>query len=71
MNRGQWHLASQIQAIVTAESGAPFEELAERTGVSYPEVKAMVWRLYGAKRVDVCQGYVVAVPSTAEERRSA
>lgn len=56
----------QIQGIVTAESGASFEELAERTGLSYPEVKATVWRLYGAKRIDVCWGrYAVALPAAA------
>lgn len=71
MNRDQWRPAHQIQDIVAAESGASFAELAERTGLSYPEVKAVVWRLYGAKRVDICQGYVVAVPPAAEERRSA
>jgi hypothetical protein len=58
---GRW-LGHQIQDIVTAEPGASFEELAERTGASFPEVKAAVWRLYGAGRVDICHGYVVAPP---------
>lgn len=70
MNGARWP-GHQIQDIVTAESGASFEELAERTGLSYPEVKAVVWRLFGAKRVDVCLGYVVAVPSRTEGRRAA
>jgi hypothetical protein len=62
----QWPLARRIQAILTAETGASFEELVERTGASFPEVKAAVWRLYGARRVDICHGYVVAVPAAAE-----
>ncbi len=61
----------QIEDIVAAEAGASFGELADRTGVPYPEVKATVWRLYGAKRVDICQGYVVAFPRADEGRRSA
>lgn len=72
MNGVRW-LGDQIQDIAAAESGASFEELAERTGLSYPEVKAIVWRLYGAKRIDVCWGrYAVALPgpAAAEGRRS-
>jgi hypothetical protein len=63
---GAWGLARQIEAILAAEVGASFEELADRTGVSYPEVKATVWRLYRAKRIDVCWGrYAVALPPAA------
>ena len=32
MTPAQWRLARQIQVILTAESGACFEELTERTG---------------------------------------
>lgn len=60
MSGGRW-LGRQITDITSAETGASFEELAERTGASYPEVKAAVWSLYGARRVDICHGYVVAV----------
>jgi hypothetical protein len=62
VNRGR-PLGRQILAILTAESGASFAELAERTGLSYAEVKAAVWRLYGAKRADICHGDVAAAPS--------
>ncbi len=60
----------QILDILAAEPGASFEELSARLGVPYPEVKGIVWRLYGAGRVDICQGYVVAVPRADEGRRS-
>ena len=69
MNRGR-PLGCQILAITGAETGASFKELAERTGASYAEVKAAVCRLYGAKRADTRQGYVVAVPPR-EQRRAA
>jgi hypothetical protein len=62
---GDRPLGRQIVAITGAETGASFEELADRTGASYAEVKAAVWRLYGAKRADICQGYVVAIPRAA------
>jgi hypothetical protein len=57
--------------IIIAETGVSFEELAERTEAPFPAVKAAVWSLYGAKRVDMCHGYVVAVPSADEGMRSA
>ena len=70
MTGPRW-LGHQIVEFLDAEPGASFEELAERTGASYPEVKSAVWRLYGSKRVDICHGYVVAPPRMVEGRRSA
>jgi hypothetical protein len=71
MTPAQWRIVRQIQVILTAESGASFQELAERTGASFPEVRAVIWPLYGSKRADICHGYVVAPPRAAEERRAA
>lgn len=72
MTPARWRqLRRQIEDIVTAEIGVSFEELAERTAVSFPEVRAAVWKLYGARRVDVCLGYVCLPSSPAAERRSA
>jgi hypothetical protein len=70
VNGARW-LRSQIERIVAAESAVSFEELAKRTQVSYAEVQAAVWPLYGAKRVDICHGYVVAPPRAAERRLTA
>ena len=70
VSRGRW-LGHQILDIIAADTGVSFEELAERTGASYAEVKAAVWRLYGMKRADLAWGYVVAVPSADEGRRAA
>jgi hypothetical protein len=70
VNGARW-LRSQIEDIITAESGASFEELAERTGASYTDVRAAVMALYGMRRADFCWGYVTAAPSPAEARRSA
>jgi len=64
-------LGHRILDIIAAESGASLKELVERTGAPYPEVRAVVWPLYGAKRADICHGYVVAPPRAAEGRRSA
>jgi hypothetical protein len=61
-------LGHQIEHIISGESGASFEELAERTETSYPEVRAAVWRLYGMKRAGIARGYVVALPSADEGR---
>ena len=70
MNGGR-PLGRRILAITSAETGASFKELAERTGASYAEVKTAVWRLYGAKVVDICHGYVAATPLRADGRRAA
>jgi hypothetical protein len=69
--RGDRRLRRQIEDIITAESGASFDELADRTNVAYPDVRTVVWALYGAKRADICWGYVVAVPSAAERGQAA
>ena len=67
MTRGRWP-GRQVEDLVTAEAGMSFEELAGKTGVPYSEVKAAVWVLYGMRRVDICAGYVVAVPSREGRR---
>jgi hypothetical protein len=64
-------LGHQIEDFLAGEPGASFEELAEHSGASYPEVKAAVWRLYGMKRVDIAWGYVVTPPRAAGGRRAA
>jgi hypothetical protein len=68
MSRGRW-LGHQIEDIIPAEIGASFEELAERTGAAFADVRAAVWALYGMRRSDICWGYAVAIPSP--EGRSA
>lgn len=70
MSGARW-LGHQILDIIATETGASFEDLAERTEASYAEVKAAVWSLYGMKRADLAWGYVVAVPSADEGRRAA
>jgi len=67
----QWRLARQIQAIITAESGASLEELSGRTGGSFVETRAMVRALYRMRWADFCWGYAVAVPRSGEGRRAA
>ncbi len=69
MNGARWP-GRQILDILAAEPGASFEELSARLGVPYPEVKSIVWRLFGARRVDVCAGSVV-LPPVREGRRAA
>jgi hypothetical protein len=59
-------LGRQILAITAAETGASFEELAERTGATFTDIRAAVWALYGLKRADICHGYVTAPPRTAK-----
>jgi hypothetical protein len=67
----QWRLARQIEAVLTAEPGAPLDELAGRTGASFADVRAVARALYRMGRIDFCWGYVTVVPSRAEGRRAA
>jgi hypothetical protein len=64
----QWRLARQVQAILTAESGASLGELAGRTGAAFAETRATVRAMYRMRRADFCWGYAVAVPSRAGRR---
>jgi hypothetical protein len=67
----QWRLARQVQAIITAESGASFEELAERTGGTFADVRAAARALYRMRRADFCWSFLTAVPPADEGRRAA
>jgi hypothetical protein len=67
----QWRLARQIQAILTAESGASFEELAERTGGAFTDVRTAARALYRMRRADFCWSFLTAVPSADEGRGAA
>jgi hypothetical protein len=67
----QWRLARQIEAILAAESGASLDELAERTGTSFTDVRAAARILYRMRRADFCWSFLAAVPSAGEGRRAA
>ena len=71
MNREQRRLARQIQAILSAESGASFEELAERTGAAFTDVRTAARTLYRMRRADFCWSFLTAVPTATERRRAA
>ena len=71
MSPAQWRLGHQIEAILTAESAASLEELVERTGASFTEVRAVARALYRMRRADFCWSFLTAVPSAGEGRRSA
>ena len=64
-------LGRQIEAILAAESGASLEELAERTGAAFADVRTAARVLYRKRRADFCWSFLTAVPRTDEERRAA
>lgn len=70
MSPAQWRLARQIQAILAVESGVSLEELAERTGSTFADVRTVAWALYQMKRADFCWSFLTAVPPR-EERPAA
>jgi hypothetical protein len=70
MSPAQWRLARQIQAILAVESGASFEELAERTGGAFADVRTAARALYRMRRADFCWSFLTAVPPAGEGRRA-
>ena len=71
MTPAQWRIARQIQVILTAESGASFEELAERTGGTFADVRDTARVLYRMRRADFCWSFLTAVPAADVGRRAA
>jgi hypothetical protein len=67
----QWRLARQIEGILAVESGMSLEELTERTGASYADVRTAARILYRMRKADFCWSFLTAVPAVAERRRAA
>jgi hypothetical protein len=67
----QWRLTRQIEAILTAESGASLAELTERTGGAFADVRTAARVLYRMRRADFCWSFLAAVPTAGEGRRAA
>lgn len=66
-----WVLNKRIVPLVAAEIGMTDTEIAERLEVPIADVRQAARILYRQRRVDMCAGYVVAVPSRAVGRRAA
>ena len=66
-----WALNKRIIPLIATEIGMTDAEIAERLEVPLADVRQAARILYRQRRVDMCAGYVVAVPSRAEGRRAA
>ncbi len=66
-----WALMRQIQSLFADNDGLADAEIAERLGVPLADVRQAARILYRQRRIDMCAGYMVAVPSSAEGRRAA
>jgi transcription initiation factor IIE alpha subunit len=66
-----WALLSLILSALVDDDGLADAEIAERLGVSLVEVRQAARILYRQRRIDMCAGYMVAVPSNAKGRRAA
>jgi hypothetical protein len=62
VNRDKWGLARRIEGILGAESGASLQELAERTGAGFSEIRTAAGILYAQRRADFCWRYLTSVP---------
>jgi hypothetical protein len=66
-----WALMRLILSVLAGDDGLADAELAEQTGAPLADVRQAARILYRQRRTDMCAGYVVAVPSSAEGRRAA
>ena len=66
-----WPLMRRILAILGDEDGLADTEIADQLGAPLADVRQAARILYRQRRIDLCAGYVVAVPSRTEGRRAA
>jgi len=66
-----WALMRLILSRLAGDDGLADAELAEQLGVPLADVRQAARILYQQRRIDMCAGYVVAVPSSTEGRRAA
>jgi hypothetical protein len=61
----------RILALLGDDDGLADAEIAERLGRPIADVRQASRVLYRQRRIDMCAGYVVALPSHAEGRSAA
>jgi hypothetical protein len=66
-----WALMRRILSLLTDDDGLADAEIAERLSVPLTDARLAARILHRQRRVDMCAGYVVAVPPRAEGRRAA
>ena len=66
-----WALMRRILSVLADDDGLADAEIAEQLGVLLADVRQAARILYRQRRIDMCAGYVVAVPSRAEGRSAA
>lgn len=66
-----WALMRRILSALADDDGLADAQVAEQFGVPLADVRQAARILYRQRRIDMCAGYVVAVPSGAEGRPAA
>ena len=66
-----WALMRRILALLADRDGLADTEIAGQLAVPIADVRQAARILYRQRRIDMCAGYVVAVPSRTEGRRAA
>ncbi len=66
-----WALMRLILSVLADDDGLADAEIAEQHGVPLADVRQAARMLYRRRRIDMCAGYMAAVPSSAEGRRAA
>jgi hypothetical protein len=66
-----WPLMRRILALLGDDDGLADAEITERLGAPVADVRQAARILYRQRRIEMCAGYMVAVPSCAEVRSAA
>ncbi len=66
-----WALMRLILSALADDDGLADAELADQTGAPLADVRQAARILYRQRRIDMCVGYMVAIPSSVEGRRAA
>ncbi len=66
-----WALMRLILSVLADDDGLADAEIADKTGAPLADVRQAARILYRQRRIDMCVGYMVAIPSSVEGRRAA
>lgn len=71
MSAPDWALMRQILAVLADGDGLADTEIAGQLAVPIADIRQAARILYWQRRIDMCAGYVVVVPSRVEGGRAA
>lgn len=63
MTPAQWALSRRVLALLTTDPGRTDSDLAERLGVTRPELRPVIGMLLGRRKIERAGDYLVLAPT--------